>query len=70
MKQTRREKGIVKYLHVIDYGANWKLLQYVITPPDGPDFREEVETQNSNYPKRGEGIDIVSTSFSWKIDNL
>ena len=68
MKQIQRAKGIVKSLHVVDYGSEWKLLQYVITPPDGPDFREEVETQNDNYPRRGEEIDIVSTSFSWKID--
>lgn len=68
MNPNQKAEGKVKSLHVVDYGSDWKLLQYVITPPEGPDFREDVETQSDNYPKRGDKIDIVSTLFSWKID--
>lgn len=68
MNPQQKAKGKVKSLHVVDYGSNWKLLQYVISPPDGPDFKEDVETQSKDYPKRGDEIDIVSTLFSWKID--
>lgn len=68
--KQQKSKGRVKSLHVVDYGSNWKLIQYVITPPEGPDFMENIETQSDNYPRRGDEIGIVSTLFSWKIDEV
>lgn len=44
MNPKQKAKGKVKSLHVFDYGSQWKLLQYVISPPEGPDFKEDVET--------------------------